>query len=345
MNPARYMATRRARQCFAEGDSEPQGMPPASSTPATATEPVTADAAAWFYCRYTRNLMQTDLAMPTSDADDTLPRLFGGDEDKDQEDTDEWDIDAFLEKFFIDDDDPPPLCPRAKDYTDRDGPEAVDACSIRAMDRLEHHGYANANARVSASAHGYTNGFANGYANGYPNGYPNGYANNRDIGIPIRNGFDIDIDDEIGRDSSRQDLYIQWGQPSVRPVLLLPPLAPDTSPSLPSFSVDRVPEVESPWKQQGLAIGDEVHLDSHDDDDDDDRPEQLLAETHRAVAVDESFTIEAFIATSDRREQERKALEDDEEEEKSFARNILGVAKNATGYIGNLFKVSPTGLC
>ena len=91
-----------------------------------------------------------------------------------------------------------------------------------------------------------------------------------------------------------------------------------------------------PWSRQRLAMGDHVSLESHDVD----RQDQLLAEARRAVAAGEPATLEAFIAASDRRRQEREALKVDEEEEPSLARNILGAIENAKGYIGSLFNVS-----
>ena len=67
VNPARYMATRRAKTCFVEGDRALQGLHPASSTAASVDNPAATDGAAWFYCRHTRSFVQTSLFTPTSD--------------------------------------------------------------------------------------------------------------------------------------------------------------------------------------------------------------------------------------------------------------------------------------
>ena len=67
VNPARYMATRRAKTCFVEGDRALQGLHPASSTAASVDNPAATDGAAWFYCRHTLSFVQTSLFTPTSD--------------------------------------------------------------------------------------------------------------------------------------------------------------------------------------------------------------------------------------------------------------------------------------
>jgi len=67
VNPARYMAARRAERCFAEGDRALQGLHPASSTAASVDNLATMDVAAWVYCRHTRSFVQTSLFTPTSD--------------------------------------------------------------------------------------------------------------------------------------------------------------------------------------------------------------------------------------------------------------------------------------
>ena len=69
VNPARYMAARRAERCFAEGDRALQGLHPASSTAASVDNLATMDVAAWVYCRHTRSFVQASLVTPTSDAD------------------------------------------------------------------------------------------------------------------------------------------------------------------------------------------------------------------------------------------------------------------------------------
>ena len=104
---------------------------------------------------------------------------------------------------------------------------------------------------------------------------------------------------------------------------------------------DRGPEFGLRWKQYREAIGDKVRLDDYDAY----RQEAFLAEACRAEATSEPFTLEAFIAASDRKEQERKMIEEGVHEEKSLARNILGVVGNVAGYVGSLLKVSPAGLC
>lgn len=202
------------------------------------------------------------------------------------------------------------------------------------MDRSEPHGYWSANS----------------------DGFGNSYANDRDIAVDrdVDIGTDAndtdsdiagDIDGDIDHDGGYgKGLYLHWDQPSACPAMsLLPPVAPAIlDPSLVSFFLDSGPEFEPRWEQQRAALGDKVSLNDYDDY----AHGEFLTETCRGVATDEPFALEDLIAAGDKRQQERRTIEERLEEvvEKSLALNILGVLENVAGYVGSRFKVSPRGL-